>query len=325
LALAFPLLPTALERQVKMSAKTKKKNSSKTDVTVKTPTLSLIADLKSPGLEIKEPIFHADKITTSKGPVQSTEVRERHYKTNDIQYVRKDQRQGPSISSITQQVRDLTQQQSKKYQQESTEIQKLRNKTVRLIGQLYRSAEIKEYCKQLAKKLLNDPNFEQRWWFRERPKRKLQLPEEIEQVHIFLPYYHDHFSNIEILNFDIRKRFIVNGYFLHDSDFLRGDLQSFIDQTEKNLIAEGILSFPATQDDSVDKPEGTKPIKHNPPEGEWSNAMPMSEMMQRVSIHGYKKFKTFAKPHGLKQLNRQLWQIRLDGMDKTTRARLEKN
>jgi hypothetical protein len=35
-------------------------------------------------------------------------------------------------------------------------------------------------------------------------------------------------------------------------------------------------------------------------------------------------FKTFAKRHGLKKINRQLWQVRLDGMPMTTRAKLEK-
>jgi hypothetical protein len=70
----------------------KRKKQPAENVTVKPKTLRLSADLKSPGLEIQEPIFHADKITTSKGPVQSTEVKEKQYGTSDIQYVRKDQR-----------------------------------------------------------------------------------------------------------------------------------------------------------------------------------------------------------------------------------------
>ena len=68
-----------------------------------------------------------------------------------------------------------------------------------------------------------------------------------------------------------------------------------------------------------------KPKDRTPLEGEWSDPMTKSAMMSRVGIDGYKKFNTFAKQHGLhKAGNRQLWQIRLDGMDKTTRQKLEK-
>lgn len=60
-------------------------------------------------------------------------------------------------------------------------------------------------------------------------------------------------------------------------------------------------------------------------EGEWSNPMTKSAMMSKVKIYGYKKFNTFAKQYGLRQAgNRQLWQIRLDGMDRNTRQKFEK-
>jgi hypothetical protein len=58
---------------------------------------------------------------------------------------------------------------------------------------------------------------------------------------------------------------------------------------------------------------------------DWSNPMTKSAMMSRVGIDGYKKFKTFANQHGLRQAgNRQLWQIRLDKMDKNTKHNFEK-
>ena len=60
-------------------------------------------------------------------------------------------------------------------------------------------------------------------------------------------------------------------------------------------------------------------------EGEWSNPMTKSTMMSKVNIDGYKKFNTFAKQYGLRKAgNRQLWQIRLDRMDKNTRQKFEK-
>jgi len=60
-------------------------------------------------------------------------------------------------------------------------------------------------------------------------------------------------------------------------------------------------------------------------EGEWSNPMTKLAMMSRVGIYGYKKFNTFIKQYKLRQAgNRQLWQIRLDGMDINTRRKFEK-
>ena len=74
---------------------------------------------------------------------------------------------------------------------------------------------------------------------------------------------------------------------------------------------------------------GSRKQKKTPPkplEGEWSNPMTKSTMMSKVNIDGYKKFNTFAKQHGLRKAgNRQLWQIRLDRMDKNTRQKFEKN
>jgi len=60
-------------------------------------------------------------------------------------------------------------------------------------------------------------------------------------------------------------------------------------------------------------------------EGEWSNPMTKSALMKKVSIDGYKKFKTFAEMYGLCQAgNRQLWQIRIDRMDSNTKRKFAK-
>lgn len=60
-------------------------------------------------------------------------------------------------------------------------------------------------------------------------------------------------------------------------------------------------------------------------EGEWSNPMTKSALMKKVSIDGYKKFKTFAEMYGLCQAgNRQLWQIRIDRMDSNTKQKFAK-
>ena len=67
------------------------------------------------------------------------------------------------------------------------------------------------------------------------------------------------------------------------------------------------------------------PKRKTPPDGEWSNPMSKNKMMKALGMPSYKKFNAFAKQHGIKMAgNRQTFQIRLDGMDITTRKKLEK-
>lgn len=67
--------------------------------------------------------------------------------------------------------------------------------------------------------------------------------------------------------------------------------------------------------------------KAEPLEGNWSKPMSKSEMMRKLQIDGYKKFNSYANSIGLKPIegNRQLFQLRLDTMDKNMRARIEKS
>ena len=93
-------------------------------------------------------------------------------------------------------------------------------------------------------------------------------------------------------------------------------------------VLDKIWAYKQATDDKPSSNEAvkTKQQKHiKTLEGEWSNPMTKSDMMIRLHINGYKKFNTFAKVYGLYKVgNRQLWQIRLDGMDKNTRQKLEK-
>ena len=60
-------------------------------------------------------------------------------------------------------------------------------------------------------------------------------------------------------------------------------------------------------------------------EGEWSRPASKKELMTAIGIESYKKFNAFAEMYGIKQAgNRKLWQIRVDSMDRITRAKLEK-
>jgi hypothetical protein len=60
------------------------------------------------------------------------------------------------------------------------------------------------------------------------------------------------------------------------------------------------------------------------PEGEWSRPMSKTDMRVRLANLPVRKFNTFTKSHPIRQAgNRQLWQIRLDGMDKKTREKIE--
>jgi hypothetical protein len=61
------------------------------------------------------------------------------------------------------------------------------------------------------------------------------------------------------------------------------------------------------------------------PEGEWSKPMGKSKMMNSLGMSSYKKFNAFAMKYGIREAgNRQTFQIRLDGMDKATRNKLER-
>jgi hypothetical protein len=65
--------------------------------------------------------------------------------------------------------------------------------------------------------------------------------------------------------------------------------------------------------------------KKGKPDGEWSKPMSKSKMKNALRIDGYRTFNIFARHHGILPAgNRQLWQIRLDRMDETTRKKLEK-
>jgi phage-related protein len=60
-------------------------------------------------------------------------------------------------------------------------------------------------------------------------------------------------------------------------------------------------------------------------EGEWLKPMTKSRMRKTLRMDGDKAFNTFAEHCGIRPAgNRQLWQIRLDTMDPTTRKKLEK-
>jgi hypothetical protein len=65
--------------------------------------------------------------------------------------------------------------------------------------------------------------------------------------------------------------------------------------------------------------------KQASPNGLLSKPMSKSQMMHALGMDGYKRFNAFAKGHEIREAgNRQLFQIRLDGMDINTRTKLEK-
>jgi len=120
--------------------------------------------------------------------------------------------------------------------------------------------------------------------------------------------------------------------FLYDVIFRTGDsyttpkhpsfylIRSALDEGKK-AVADEKLKKNKTPDDSMQGQGNKRQVSP----GELSNPMTKSAMMSRVGIDGYKKFNTFAKQHGLQQAgNRQLWQIRLDRMDKNTKQKFEK-
>ena len=72
-------------------------------------------------------------------------------------------------------------------------------------------------------------------------------------------------------------------------------------------------------------PQKPKQEKETPLEGEWSLPMSKIAMMTRLKIDSYQTFNAYANQYGIKKAgNRQTFIIRVDKMDKRTRALLEK-
>jgi hypothetical protein len=57
-------------------------------------------------------------------------------------------------------------------------------------------------------------------------------------------------------------------------------------------------------------------------EGEWSRPMTKGQMGKILGLRP-RAFNTFAKIYPLRKISRQMFQIRIDGMDSKTRRRLE--
>jgi hypothetical protein len=57
---------------------------------------------------------------------------------------------------------------------------------------------------------------------------------------------------------------------------------------------------------------------------DYSKPMPKIDMMKALKIDGFSKFNSFAKRHGIKKINRKLWQLRLNDLSSREREKLEK-
>ncbi|MCI0352662.1 MAG: hypothetical protein L0Z53_24845 [Acidobacteriales bacterium] len=72
----------------------------------------------------------------------------------------------------------------------------------------------------------------------------------------------------------------------------------------------------------LDDPSRGSCVETGSMDGEWSNPMPKAKMAMRLGLSP-RQFATFIKSHELKERNRQLWQIRLDTLDRRTRQQIE--
>ncbi|OHB54614.1 MAG: hypothetical protein A2Y12_09855 [Planctomycetes bacterium GWF2_42_9] len=100
-------------------------------------------------------------------------------------------------------------------------------------------------------------------------------------------------------------------------------LSEVIKEFEKFKHMSANLKASGQNVDVIDKQE-TQPLAILN-EGEWSNAMSKKEIIAVLGLGSYSKLNTFSKNHPLKQAgNRQLWQIRIDDMDKNMRQKFKK-
>ena len=110
-----------------------------------------------------------------------------------------------------------------------------------------------------------------------------------------------------------------------DSDSRAGDIAA----NDRNEAQDGTEATEQREDSDgesmADRTEGESPAQVSPP-GELSNPRTKKEFMRALGLPAgaYKTFNAFAERHGIRQAgNRQLWQLRLDGMDAATRAKIE--
>jgi hypothetical protein len=82
------------------------------------------------------------------------------------------------------------------------------------------------------------------------------------------------------------------------------------------LAIKEAASFPALE-------SGGKPTMGEAPDGEWSLPMSLNEFASRLGNMGREKCRRFLAAFALRRLGRQQWQVRLDRMDKRTRALIE--
>jgi len=83
----------------------------------------------------------------------------------------------------------------------------------------------------------------------------------------------------------------------------------------EKTVATIFMIYPGTSAPQSPSSTSTK-------DGEWSNSMTKKEMQGRLGLTP-KTFASFIKLHPVKPINRQLFQMRLDGMDARTRRQME--
>ena len=160
---------------------------------------------------------------------------------------------------------------------------------------------------------------------------------------------YDHYTEVAL---EIRREFFrtyksfpprvpspQNAAFINENDWLRLE-RWFLDLQDTEIEIKAMMaadvsrkSKPAIQtiQDSgantvKDKQQPTLHAPVKPPEGERSIPMTKKAMKTAIGFNdaGYDSFNAWAKLHDIKEAgNRQLFTVRLDGLDKLTRSRLE--
>ncbi len=182
------------------------------------------------------------------------------------------------------------------------------------------------------------------WPFGEHCERIYKLPADLDAIYLAVGLRLDMLYRVRVFvteemvkvivgewQFAVKPQIAINelNVFLSFGPCFEGDymgygdpMETFWGYIEADLKSKGL--FDERNQIPTKRKLKKKKIKPKHIEGEWSNPMSMSTMMSKVSVDGYKKFKTWAKQYDLQNAgNRQLWKIRLDQMDLNTRNKFE--
>lgn len=144
-------------------------------------------------------------------------------------------------------------------------------------------------------------------------------PELAEWIQREIEYVENAFSNPYLPDYEER---VKNKYkeIIDEVEKILPDFGIDIDTTAKTPTAH----LKIIRNRCIEKiQQENPPAENEDKKAEYSKAMSKQRMMTALKIESYETFNSFAKRHGLKKINRKVYQIRTDTMTKPEREKLK--